>query len=371
MSMPTRRTFLTQSAAAGLFAAGSIRLAAAASPGAGAGPKTPMKTYKIPQTDLVVSRIAYGCAGLAPWGNEPLSAADLSRATTVINTAYDNGVTLFDHADIYAGGKAETVFGQILKQSPGLREKIVLQSKCGQKVMPGGVVHADLSRAHIVGAVEGSLRRLGTDRLDLLLLHIADSLVEPDEVAQAFDALHRGGKVRYFGVSNHNATQIQLLKKSVRQPLVANQIHLGLGHPDALSDGMEFTAGVAKSARNSGDGHMSVSAPGTIDYCRLHDIQVQAWSPLRGGLLNPPADASPELKQTAQLLAEMARNKNATPASLALAWLLRHPAGIVPITGASRPEHIVENCAADRVELSRDEWYSLFAAATDLKSRAL
>jgi predicted oxidoreductase len=367
--MSTRRGFLTQSAAAGIVAVAGIRFAAAASPNV-AGPKTAMRTYKIPHTDLVVSRIAYGCAGLAPWGSAPLSAADQAKATTLINTAYDNGITFFDHADIYAGGKAEAAFGQALRQSPGLREKITIQSKCGQKVMAGGVAHADLSRVHIVSAVEGSLRRLGTDRLDALLLHIADSLVEPSEVAEAFDALHRSGKVRYFGVSNHNATQIELLKKSVRQPIVANQIHLGLGHPDALADGMEFTAGVAQSPRNSGNGHTAVAGTGTMDYCRLHDIQVQAWSPLRG-LLNPREEASAELKKTAQLLTEMAKAKSTAPASVALAWLLRHPAGIVPIIGASKPEHIVENCAADRIELSRDEWYSLFAAATNLQSRVL
>lgn len=369
--MLNRRVFLSQCAAATLIAsAPSIRPAHGAAP-MFKDPLTPMQTLPVPQTELRVSRIAYGCAGLAPWGNQPLGAADLARATTIVNTAYDNGITLFDHADIYGGGKAETVFGQVLRQSPGLRDRIVIQSKCGQKVMPGGVVYADLSRAHIVAAVEGSLQRLGTDRLDLLLLHIADALVEPEEVAQAFESLHRDGKVRHFGVSNHNATQIELLQRYVRQPLVANQIHLGLGHPHALADGMEFTAGVASSARNSGDGHLSVAGPGTVDFCRQHDIQVQAWSPLRGGVLNPTADASAQIKQTAEVLAEIAQARNAAPAAIALAWLLRHPAGIVPITGASRPEHIVENATADRIDLSRDEWYRLFAAATDLRSRAL
>ncbi|MBI4166688.1 MAG: aldo/keto reductase, partial [Acidobacteria bacterium] len=212
------------------------------------------------------------------------------------------------------------------------------------------------SREHIVSSAEGSLKRLGTDHLDVLLLHWPDSLVEPEEVARAFDELQASGKVRYFGVSNHSPYQIELLKKYVRQPLVANQIQLGLAH-------WYVTPNVLKASTTHGDEGVV-----NLDYCRVHDIQVQAYSPLRGGLLNPAAEASPEVKKAAQLLTETAKKHKTTPAAVMLAWLLRHPAGIVPIIGPTKLEHVIEDCAADGVELSRVEWYSLLRAAAAIHS---
>jgi len=333
-----------------------------------------MKTYQIRHTDLIVSRIAYGCASLAGWDYNPLNAEDQALAGRLIHTACEHGINFFDHADLYAFGKSEAVFGQVLKASPGLRQKIILQSKCGQVFPPGWQmgqpIRVDLTREHIVSSVEGSLKRLGTEHLDILLLHAPSTLVEPEEVAQAFDELHESGKVRYFGVSNHTAAQIQLLKKAVRQPIIVNQIHLGLGYADAFTDGVEFTVELAQAA-TANECYLGVSGAGTIDYCRLQDIQIQAWSPLRGDLLNPKADSPPELKAAAQKLTELAAVKQSTPAALALAWLLHHPAGIVPITGASTVKHLIENCAADRVSLSNEEWYDLLAAAADIKSRAI
>jgi predicted oxidoreductase len=256
------------------------------------------------------------------------------RTIPTIRSALDSGVTFFDLADVYGYGKAEMALGQVMRQSPGLRNRIVIQSKCGDRFREGGTV--DNSRSHLVSTVEASLQRLGTEHLDVLLLHWPDDLVEPDEVASAFDSLQSSGKVRYFGVSNHSPARIDLLKKSVRQPLVANQIPLGLAH------------------WHSADVEI-------VDYCRLHDIQVQAYSPLRStmNLLNPSPDATPEVRRTVDLLAEHAKRSRVTPAAVMLAWLLRHPAGIVPVIGATKPEHVTEGCAAERVELSRVEWYSL------------
>lgn len=358
--MTNRRDFITQ-AAAGAVLAASIRNAQAAPPAQSA---SVLHTARIPQTDLKVSRLGYGTTSLISWNQNPVSSEDVSKAARLVHTACDNGITLFDHADLYAFGKSEAVFGSVLKQSPGLRNRIVIQSKCGQRFSAGGLggpIRVDLSREHIVTAVEGSLQRLGTDRLDILLLHAVDALVEPQEVADAFESLHRDGKVRYFGVSNYHAPQIALLKQSVRQPLVINQIQLSLANPGPLTEGMQFTLRLAKGGRND-DEALGAAGSGTIDYCRSNGIQVQAWSPLRG-VLNPPADASPQLHATVQLLAELAKKKGTTPAVVALAWLLRHPAGIVPIVGGDKAEHIVENCAADRLVLSREEWYDLFAAA--------
>jgi predicted oxidoreductase len=357
-----------------------------------------MKTYHIPHTDLVVSRIAYGCTGalekaihlserfadllrtdglataMSVMKPEPPSVDAIAKVARAINTAYENGITFFDHADIYISGMSEAVFGEVLKERPGLRPKIVIQSKCGIRFQddpqPGDPNRMDFSREHIVSSAEGSLKRLGTDHLDILLLHRPDALAEPQEVAQAFDELHRSGKVRYFGVSNHTAGQIELLKKYVRKPLVANQLQLGLAHSHLIADGIE--ANRDDSTRIT---HGYTGVAGTLDYCRLHDMQVQAYAPLRGGnsanppnLLNPPADASLQLKQAAKVLSDMARKKSTAPSAISLAWLLRHPAGIVPIIGTSEPEHVIESCAADRVTLSREEWYELFASVTGVSS---
>ena len=362
--MANRREFIAQATLSAALIAANVRSVQGAAATESGERTSSIKTYTIPHTDLKVSRLGYGSTSLIAWDKNPVSSGDVTKAARLIHTACDNGITLFDHADLYAYGKSEAVFGQVLKQSPGLRDQIVIQSKCGQRFSAGGLggpIRVDLSREHIVSAVEGSLERLGTDHLDILLLHAVDALVEPQEVAQAFENLHRGGKVRYFGVSNYHAPQIALLKQSVRQPLVVNQIQISLANPGPLTEGMQFTLRIAKAGQKN-DEAIGLAGSGTIDYCRLNDIQVQAWSPLRG-VLKPPADASPRLLAATQLIAETAKKKGTTPAVVALAWLLRHPAGIVPILGGADPEHIVENCAADRLVLSREEWYDLFAAA--------
>nr|WP_298132638.1 aldo/keto reductase [uncultured Pseudoxanthomonas sp.] len=316
-----------------------------------------MKTHFLAD-GLPTSRIAYGCMQLSrAWDATPVSADERRHAQRLIETALANGITLFDHADIYARGKSEQVFGDVLRASPGLRERMVLQSKCGIRFAddpPGAPGRYDFSHAHIVGSVEGSLSRLGVDHLDVLLLHRPDALVEPEDVARAFDALHAAGKVRHFGVSNHTPGQIDLLRRYVRQPLVANQVELSLLHHHLIDDGV-----VANTT-----GHAYASAAGTLDHCRLHDIRVQAWSPLAGGRLATTSEfADPVIRATSTLLRQLAEEKGVTPEAVQLAWLLRHPAGIQPIVGTTDPVRLVACCAADSVTLSREEWYALFTAA--------
>lgn len=360
--MSTRREFLTQAGVATLLAsATSARAAEAeaktapAAGGAGAKAPGPMKTYIVPHTDLVVTRLAYGNAMIGMDSNSP---DFIAQTVPVMRAAYELGITFFDTADVYAHGRSELALGQLLKDIPGSRRRLVIQSKCS--IREGGVI--DSSREHITSAVEGSLKRLGTDYLDILLLHWPDSLIEPEEVGRAFDELHGAGKVRHFGVSNYSPYQIELLRKHVRRPLVANQIQLGLAH-------WYTDPGASKAAITHG-------AEGviTLDYCHLQGIQVQAYSPLKGAsigkppnLLNPPADASPEVRKTVDALQEIARTHDTSPAAIMLAWLLHHPAGIVPIIGATKVEHVADNCAADRVELSRAEWYSLLRAAASIE----
>ena len=307
-----------------------------------------MKTLRIPRTDLQVSHIAYGCMQLSKaWDDAPITASEISSTIKLVETALEQGITLFDHADIYARGKSELLFGEALRQMPGLRDRIVLQSKCGIRFADtpqvGMPARYDFSRDYLLDSVEGSLRRLGTERLDLLMLHRPDPLMQPDEVASAFDALHRSGKVRYFGVSNHTASQISLLQKFVNQPLVVNQIEVSLLHHYPISE----------TILGNQQGGTYTGATGTLDYCREHEVLVQAWSPLAGGKLSGLA---------AELVAELARAKGTSPEAVLLAWLLKHPAPIQPIVGTTNPERLVASCAGDGVELSRGEWYGLLAA---------
>jgi predicted oxidoreductase len=328
-----------------------------------------MKTYRIKDTDLTVSRISYGCASLGGWNKGVVDADTIRAAERLIHTADEIGINLFDHADFYGFGNGELAFGEVLKRTPTLRDKIVVQSKCGQIMSgdpgPTDPYRVDLSREHILRSVEDSLRRLHTDYLDILLLHTPDPLMDPAEVGEAFERLKASGKVRYFGVSNHSAAQIALLQKYIGERLIVNQIQLGLGHAHPIFDGAEFTVEVGQDilqvmgvgpktqfANNS----LGFAAPGTFDYCRLHDIQVQAWSPIRGNL---PATS-------AQLVAELAEQKGVSSRAIALAWLLRHPARIVPVFGTMSPAHLIENCKADEVQLSRSEWYALLSSTARL-----
>lgn len=318
-----------------------------------------MRTYTLPGTDLEMSRIAYGCMNLGgTWDDSPLTDDLKESAKRAVMTAIEAGITLFDHADIYTWGKSEQAFGELLKASPGLRDQIVLQTKCGIRI--GGQPHAsdppryDFSYEHIISAVESSLHRLHTDYLDVLLLHRPDPLVRPEEVARAFDALATAGKVRYFGVSNHTPWQIDLLKRNVAQPLVFNQLELSLLQASLIDEGV--VANVA--------GETPTPALGTLDYCRAKTILIQAWGPLASGKLwAADADADTPLSQTARLVRQMAQDKQTAPEAILLAWLLRHPAGIQPIIGTTQPERIKACCLADGVELTREEWYTLFTAA--------
>jgi len=318
-----------------------------------------LKRYRIPQTDLEVSRIGYGCMNLGgAWNRALPGAAEIAKAARLIMTAYEQGVNLFDHADIYTLGKSEAVFGQVLLQQPELRERIVIQSKCGIRFRddprPGDPGRYDFSYDHILQSVEESLSRLQTGYLDVLLLHRPDPLVEPEEVARAFDDLQRSGKVRYFGVSNHTAGQIALLQKYCDQPLVINQVELNLMHAHLIDEGV-----IANQA-----GGNYTAATGTLDYCRRNEVMIQAWAPVAGGkLFNPPEQADERVRETAGLVARLAQEKNTSQEAIVLAWLLRHPARIQPIIGTTNPDRLVASCLADDVVLAREEWFALFVTA--------
>jgi predicted oxidoreductase len=321
-----------------------------------------MKTYRLAHTDLEVSRIAYGCMALGgSWDGAPYSDDEVKHAIRLITAAVEAGINFFDHADIYARGKSERIFGEVLRAVPGLRKRIVIQSKCGIRFADtpeaGTPGRYDFSSEHIRASVDASLTRLGIEQLDILLLHRPDPLMEPTEVAEAFSALHRAGKVRYFGVSNFSASQIALLQRSVDQTLVVNQLEISLLHHHLISEGI----GVNQT------GYDYAATTGTLDYCRLHDIRVQAWTPVaRGKIINPPADAPENVKAVAAKIQALAAQLGTTREAIALAWLLRHPAGIQPVVGTAKVDRLLDSCNSDTIELSRESWYGLLEAARGL-----
>jgi len=327
-----------------------------------------MQTYRIPKTDLTVSRIAFGCMRIGgTWDHAPVSVEVEQAAHAAVGAALDCGINFFDHADIYTAGKSEQLFGRILKATPGLRDRVVLQSKVGIRFandayLSGEPARYDFSYEHITHSTEAILRRLQTSHLDLLLLHRPDPLVEPAEVARAFDELHRSGKVRHFGVSNHTPAQIELLRHYVRQPLVVNQLEFSLAQPALVVEG--FLANRAGSTAESN------LAAGTLDYCRRHEILIQPWSPVGGGrLLRTATDATPAnpVHPAAAFVAELAAAKKVSPEAILLAWILRHPAGMQPIIGTTKAARVRTSAEADDVTLTREEWYSLLAAARGQK----
>ena len=314
-----------------------------------------MQTYRLGASDLNVSRIGYGCMLIGgSWDDAPLTDSVRESAMKVLRTALEAGINFFDHADIYCKGKSEEVFAGLWKDSPHLRQQIYLQTKCGIRFAPP-LHRFDFSYEHIIASAEASLRRLQTDYIDVFLLHRPDPLVEPEEVARAFDELKRAGKVRWFGVSNHTAGQIELLQKYLDQPLVTNQMEFNLIHTHLLDAGIMFNQNNPRLARNND----------LIEYCRLHDITLQAWSPLARGRLsgNPDPKDGENIRNTADCVAEMAAEKGVHPEAIVLAWILRHPAHIQPLPGVTNPQRLLAACEADTVRPTREEWYRLFLAA--------
>lgn len=300
-----------------------------------------MKQIQLGQSPLKVSEISLGCMRISK-----MALADIER---LVKTAQEAGVNFFDHADIYGGGKSEEQFAAALKLTPAQREQIFLQTKCG--IRDG---YYDFSQEHILEAVDGSLKRLRTDYIDVLLLHRPDALVEPEEVAAAFDRLESSGKVHYFGVSNQNPMQIKLLKKYVRQPLVANQLQLSLTNTGMLDAGIHVNMQVDGSIDRDGS---------ILDYCRLHDITIQPWSPFQYGFFEGVFLDNPKFPELNAQMQTLAEKYGVTKIAIAIAWLLRHPAHMQPIVGTTNAQRVRELCRASDVTLTRPEWYALYLAA--------
>jgi predicted oxidoreductase len=302
-----------------------------------------MQTATLGTSSLRASRLAYGCWRLA---TAPARRADDKCA---VIAAYENGYTVFDHADIYGGGEAEKIFGEVLRDVPGMRERILIVTKagvCRADDPPGSPYHYNLSGEHIIQSCEGSLQRLGVEAVDLFLLHRADWLVDPADVAGAFAKLKQSGKVRFFGVSNCRPSLVSALQAACPMPLVAHQVEISLGQLAAFEDG-------------------------TLDQCVAAKMTPMAWSPLGGGQFAGGARRLLKYQEgyrtddVLPLLDEYAQARGVTRAAVALAWLLKHPSGIVPIVGSTHPQRVREAVRAAEINLSREEWYRLLAAARD------
>lgn len=303
-----------------------------------------VKTLDLPQTDLSAPDVVLGLMRIPDLTDEEIRA--------LVHAAIDAGVTMFDHADVYGGDHlCERRFGDAMAFSPAERDAVIIQSKVG--ISDG---YFDFSTEHILESVDESLAALRTDHLDVLLLHRPDALVEPDEVAAAFDALEAAGKVRAFGVSNHTPYQVELLKRSVRQPLAFNQVQLSITHAALIAAGVASNM-VALDQSIDRDN-------GILDYARLHDITLQAWSPYQAGFFTGTfigdRERYPELNEA---LDDLAATYDVTPTGIATAWITRHPAQMQVILGTTKPERVREAAAGSDVRLTRQEWYRLFTAA--------
>lgn len=300
-----------------------------------------MKNINIGKSGFEVSEIVLGSMRIGE-----MSVKELSN---YIDIAMSEGINLFDHADIYGGGYCEELFGKVLAEKTGLRNNIKIQSKCG--IREG---YYDFSKKHILNSVDKSLKRLNTEYLDMLILHRPDTLMEPEEVAEAFDILKNSGKVNNFGVSNFNSMQIELLKKYVNEPILVNQMQFSIMHSGMINSGIQANSLFEGSVDRDGS---------ILEYCRLNDITLQAWSPFQYGFFEGVFIDNDKFKELNTVLDRIANEKGISKSALSVAWILRHPARMQTILGTTNSDRLKDICKASNVELSRAEWYEIYRAA--------
>lgn len=301
-----------------------------------------MKKFNLGSSNMNVSSISLGCMRI--------NGLEENKAQKLIEKAYDLGINFFDHADIYGKGECEEIFGRILKKSNISRDNIFIQSKCG--IVPGKMF--DFSKEHILKSVDGILKRLNIDYLDVLLLHRPDTLMEPQEVSEAFDMLYNQGKVREFGVSNQNHMQMELLKKYLKQDIVANQLQFSIPHSSMISSGLEVN--MLTSGAINRDGSI-------LDYCRLNNVTIQAWSPFQYGFFEGVFLDNDKYKELNKVIDELSKKYNVPNTAIATAWILRHPANMQVIVGTTNVERLENICEGANINLTREEWYKLYMSA--------
>lgn len=306
-----------------------------------------MKHIAMPHTDISAPNVVLGLMRISEKSDDEIR--------TLVRTAREAGIDFLDHADVYGGElhQCEARFAEAMQLSSSEREQVTLQTKAG--IVPSGP-YFDYSYEHLIESVEGSLTALQTDYIDILLLHRPDALVEPEEVARAFDELHASGKVRNFGVSNHTPRQIDLLAKHLNQPIVANQLQLSITHSTFIAQGV--------SANMQGTDQAIVrDGGGILDYCRLHDITVQAWSPFQAGFFDGVFLGNPQHAELNAVIDRLAAKYDVAPEAIATAWITRHPAQMQVVLGTTTPQRVTDSAAGSEIPLTRPEWYELFRAA--------
>ncbi len=320
-----------------------------------------MKVMPLESRGITSSRLALGCMGFGgSWNRaDAYTAEHVKQTEAAIDAAMSIGITFFDHADIYTRGKAESVFGEVLKKQPRLREQMVLQSKVGIQLAEEGLPgRFNFSKEHILPSVDGILERLGIEYLDILLLHRPDPLMEPDEIAEAFTSLKQSGKVRHFGVSNMNPAQIQFVQRSLSEPLIVNQLELSLLRHDWIDHGVHV---------NQKAGLNDSFPDGMMEMAQMDNIQLQAWGPLAQGRLSGKLSeqANEGERNTAAMVKQLAEQNETTPEAIVLGWLMKHPARIQPVIGTINPNRIIacEDAARQAELMTRDQWYSLLVSA--------
>jgi predicted oxidoreductase len=301
-----------------------------------------MRSINLGHSGLQTPVIAVGCMRI--------NKLDKAGAERFVKRSLELGAYFFDHADIYGGGTCEEIFAEAVGMKPAVREKILIQTKCG--IRPG--VAFDFSRGHILASVEGSLKRLKTDYIDVLLLHRPDALVEPEEVAEAFSLLHSQGKVRNFGVSNQNPGQIRLLQSCVKLPIVANQLQLSITNATLITQGLHVN--MLDDTALGRDG-------GILDFCRLNGITIQPWSPFQHGFFKGVFLDNKEFPKLNAKIDEIAGKYGVKNTTIAMAWLLRHPAAFQPVTGTMNTGRLEDCIKAAELTLTREEWYEILLAA--------
>lgn len=300
-----------------------------------------MKNIQLLQTDISASNIGLGCMRIAEM--------DINSAEKLIRGSMEVGINFFDHADIYADGKSEQLFAEAINMNETIREKMIIQSKCG--IRNG---YYDFSKEHILNSVDGSLKRLKTDYLDILLLHRPDTLMEPELISEVFDELYNTGKVRYFGVSNQNPMQIELLNKYLNKKVIFNQLQFSIMHTGVIDSGFNVNMKVDSAIDRDGQ---------ILEYCRLKDINIQAWSPFQYGFFEGVFLDNEKFPELNNKLKEIATKYNVSTMAVAISWILTHPAQIQTIVGTTNIDRVREISKGSEIKLTRQEWYEIYKSA--------
>ena len=308
-----------------------------------------MEYITLPNTNVKVSKISLGCMRL--------KGKSVEQIEMLLKNALELGINYFDHADVYGHGECESLFGEVLKRNPQLRKKMIIQTKCDIVPVYNGGQRYDTSKEYIKKKVKESLRKLNVDYIDILLLHRPDPLCNPIELSETFSELQEEGMVKYFGVSNHSVGKMKLLQKYLKQPLVINQMQFSIIHSHMVDSDIFLNMDDSKGIDRDN---------GMIDYCHYNEITIQTWCSLQASWMDGTFIDNPKFPKLNAVLEELANKYKVAKSAIAIAWILRHPANMIPVTGTTSIDHLKQACEATNVKLTRQEWFDLYMAEDKL-----